>query len=161
MKERESTDFEVGPITAAETRPMRHKVLRPHQAPEELVYPGDEAPESRHVGAFVGSRLVGVATVVPGPMPGIPDEHAWQVRGMATLPEFRGRGLGTAMLRALIAHVAGHSGTVLWCNARTPALRFYKRLGFATRGGEFLIPISGPHYMLWRAISPKSDSRIG
>lgn len=152
------TDFEVRPITAGETRQLRHQVLRPHQAPDELVYPGDEAAESLHVGAFADGRLVGVATVVPGPMPGIADEHAWQVRGMATLPEFRGQGAGSAMLGALVAHVAGRGGTAIWCNARTPAVRFYEKMGFAAKGGEFLIPVSGPHYMLWRAITPGSKA---
>jgi ribosomal protein S18 acetylase RimI-like enzyme len=149
-------EFEVRPITAVETRPLRHAVLRPHQAPEELVYPGDDMPESLHVGGFAGCRLVGVATVVPGPMPGVPDESAWQVRGMATLPEFRGRGLGKAMLGALVTHVAGQNGKVIWCNARTPAVGFYRKLGFETRGGEFLIPVSGPHYMMWRGLPPKT-----
>jgi ribosomal protein S18 acetylase RimI-like enzyme len=149
-------DREVRAISAEETRLLRHKVLRPHQAPEELVYPGDTERDSLHVGAFVGGALVGVASVVRRPMAGESAESAegaWQLRGMATLPGFRGRGLGAAMLRACIGHVARSGGSTIWCNARTPAVDFYRKLGFETRGSEFEIPVSGPHFVMLRAVS--------
>lgn len=142
-------------ITADQTRPLRHKVLRPHQKPEELVYPGDSEPGSLHAGYFVDGVLVGIASAVRNPMPGQAASSAWQLRGMAVLPEFRGRGAGTAMLSACIAHVARSQGTLLWCNARTPAVGFYRRLGFTTKGEEFEVPVSGPHFLMWRAISAR------
>jgi ribosomal protein S18 acetylase RimI-like enzyme len=146
-------DWEIRVISAEDTRLLRHKVLRPHQAPEELVYPGDVDRESLHVGAFVRGTMVGVASVVRRPMAGQSAEGVWQLRGMATLPGFRGKGLGAALLRACISHVASQGGSTIWCNARSPAVAFYRKLGFETVGGEFEIPVSGAHFVMLRTIS--------
>ena len=159
------TAIEIRSITAEETRMLRHAILRPHQAPETLVFPGDLEAESLHVGVFVNDQLVGVASVVPGPMLGatMPAEthtNGWQLRGMATCHEFRRKGFGAAMVRACIDHVARHGGTVIWCNARTPAVPFYESLGFETKGDEFQIPISGPHFRMWREVSPQDQDRL-
>lgn len=146
-------DWQIRVVSAEDTRFLRHKVLRPRQAPEELVYPGDADEDSLHVGAFVDGGMVGVASVVRRPMAGESAQGAWQLRGMATLPDFRGRGLGAALLRACISHVARRGGSVIWCNARTPAVAFYRKLGFEARGAEFEIPVSGPHFVMLRAVS--------
>jgi ribosomal protein S18 acetylase RimI-like enzyme len=147
--------WEIRAVTAEDTRLLRHKVLRPHQAPGELVYPGDSDRESLHVAAFAGGAMVGAASVVRRPMPGESASDHWQLRGMATLPDFRGRGIGAALLRACIAHVARSRGSILWCNARTPAVGFYIKLGFQTKGREFLVPVSGPHFVMVRDVSPE------
>ena len=64
------SDCEVRAVDAAAVRPLRQALLRPHQRVEELVYPGDDHPETLHVGAFRHGHLVGVATIVSRPMPG-------------------------------------------------------------------------------------------
>jgi len=151
------SECEIRPIAAEETRLLRHLILRPHQAPETLVYPGDLEPESLHTGAFVDGRLAGIASVVHRPMPGGTDEAGWQLRGMAVLPEFRRKGYGEAMVRACIAHVARNGGTILWCNARKLAVPFYRSLGFAIEGKEFEVPTTGPHFVMWRTV--RSENR--
>jgi ribosomal protein S18 acetylase RimI-like enzyme len=158
-------EWTVRPIAAADTRLLRHKILRPHQAPEELVYAGDDDAESLHLGTFLDGDLVGVATVVPMAAPdrlGMPDrpgerpgERAWQLRGMAVMPEFRGRGFGAAMVKGCMAHVARRGGGLMWFNARLVAVEFYRKLGFEAKGDRFEIPISGQHYVMWRAIAPQ------
>lgn len=142
---------DIRPISAAETRPLRHALLRPHQPAERLVYPGDDAPQTLHAGAFLGGRLVGIASVTPGPSNGAAWPAPWQLRGMATAPEVRGRGYGRALIVACLAHIAAHGGRTLWCNGRTSALPFYRALGFQAHGEEFLSD-TGPHYVLWRAV---------
>jgi ribosomal protein S18 acetylase RimI-like enzyme len=154
-------EFEVRPIGAEETRMLRRLILRPFQQPHELVYPGDLDLQSLHVGAFVGGELMGVASVVPNLMPGDNRETAWQLRGMAARPEARRMGLGTAMLRACLRHVACGGGTLLWCNARTHAVPFYRRLGFETKGEEFQVPQSGPHFVMWRVVRPENGTPGG
>lgn len=51
---------------------------------------------------------------------------------MAVLPGFRGRGIGTALLKHLLgdARQAGHPSLSLSVDARNPACRLYERLGF-------------------------------
>ena len=134
--------------TAEETRPLRHAVLRPHQRPEELVYPSDDAPGTLHAIVRDGDRVVGTATVSREPHPRDPAEGDWRVRGMATAPEARGAGIGAALLQACVDHARAAGGRRVWCNARTPARTFYERAGFAVEGEEFELPGIGPHWLM-------------
>ena len=139
-------------IGAEDVRPLRGRLLRPGQSADELVYPGDSLPGALHLGAYLRGDLVGIASVSPESPPGEDDDRAWRVRGMATAPEVRGAGVGGALLEACLAHVRAHGGRVAWCNARTPAVGFYQRFGFATEGEEFDIPGIGPHFVMRRAL---------
>ncbi|MBA3468298.1 MAG: GNAT family N-acetyltransferase [Herpetosiphonaceae bacterium] len=141
----------VRPITVAETRPLRSQVLRPGQPPENLVYPGDDTLESWHVGAFVDSALVGIASIYREVHPDLSAPQAWRLRGMAVDPGMQRRGLGRALVLACIAHVKAQSGRQLWCNGRTSAADFYRSLGFELVGEEFPTE-SGPHYVMRLAL---------
>ncbi len=147
----ELLDVEVRLIRAADTRPLRQRVLRPHQSVGELVFGGDDHPDALHVGAFHDGHLLGIASVAPAPAPGT-GEPAWQLRGMAVLPGAQGQGVGRQVLDACLTHLRSHRATLLWCNGRTPALGFYTRLGFTAVGEEFVVPHSGPHYVLTHSL---------
>ena len=138
-------------IPVAETRPLRRSVLRPHQTLEELAE--HETDGAFAVGAFDGDELVAVGFVAPEGEPG-----AWRVRGMATAPEARGRGAGTAVLEALVAHAAGHGATRLWANVRTPAQSLYGRAGFVVSSEEFELPEIGPHVVMERPTAGPGDT---
>src|SRR5690348_7098467 len=107
-------EFDVRPVSLAETRGLRREVLRPHQPVEEIA--GHEPAAAVGFGAFDGEELVAVGLVGPDGEPG-----DWRVRGMATAPRARGQGGGTEILRALVRHAIDHGATRVWCNARTPA----------------------------------------
>jgi ribosomal protein S18 acetylase RimI-like enzyme len=132
-------------VPAELTRPLRQAVLRPHESLEELA--SHEQPGAHAVGAFDGERLIAVGFVGPD---GEVDE--WRVRGMATAPEARGRGAGSAVLGALIEHAAAQGATRIWCNARIPALSLYARAGFEVESEEFEIPGIGPHVVMARRV---------
>lgn len=51
------------PVTTAETRPIRHAVLRPHQSLARLAFPGDDAPDTLHIGIFLNNQLVGITSI--------------------------------------------------------------------------------------------------
>jgi ribosomal protein S18 acetylase RimI-like enzyme len=58
---------------------------------------------------------------------------------VAVVPEYRGMGVGTALLRALISRAweVGYRGISLSVDSRNPALRLYERLGFqVVKSGE-------------------------
>lgn len=60
-------------------------------------------------------------------------ERAIHVVDVALLPEHRSRGIGTALLRALIAEAAANGQAVtLSVDRDSPARSLYRRLGFAT-----------------------------
>lgn len=145
--------IEIRPITAADTLPLRHAILRAGLPRETAIFPNDDAASSRHFGAFVDGALVGVATIHFSPLLDQPDfDPAYQVRGMATAPEMQGRGAGGALLEACAAAAREAGAQWLWCNARTPALGFYARYGFKTQGGVFDIPTAGPHVRMLRPL---------
>jgi GNAT superfamily N-acetyltransferase len=134
-------------------RPLRQAVLRPHERAEDLVWPGDEASAALHAGARDDSgAIVGVATVVPEPYPRDPRSGDWRLWGMATAPDARGRGVGRALLATCLANARGHGARRVWCTARTGALRFYERAGFAVESDVFDVPGIGPHVYMTLAL---------
>jgi GNAT superfamily N-acetyltransferase len=145
-------NVEIRPADLAQVRRVRHLVLRPHQRPEDLVYGGDDGPGALHLGAFEADRLVAIASITREPPPGSEDAAAWRVRGMATLPELRGRGIGGELLETCVAHARSHGGSFVWCNGRIGARAFYGRHGFAVARGPFEIPGIGPHVELRRSL---------
>ena len=142
-------------IDVQAARILRHQLLRPGRPADELVFPGDDAPDTLHSGAVEEERLVGIATIICEPSPGEEDDRAWRVRGMATLPEVRGRGYGGLLLERCVEHAVNHGGRLLWCNARAGAVGFYRRYAFTTRGDAFDIPDLGTHYLMTRALSQR------
>jgi GNAT superfamily N-acetyltransferase len=73
---------------------------------------------------------------------------------MATTEHLRGRGIGARLIDRVLAHVASHRGGLVWCFARIPALRFYSRAGFVTRGQPWVDPDLGPHVAMWQHVDP-------
>jgi predicted GNAT family N-acyltransferase len=141
----------IRPITAEEVRPLRQVVLRPGQAPESCVYPGDDLADTVHFGAVDDAgRVVGIASLYREDRAGGP-AGGWRLRGMATDPSVRGAGHGAAVLDASIDHVAAQGGSELWCNARMPAVGFYRRAGFEVVSDEFEVEGIGPHVVMVRA----------
>lgn len=148
-------NIEVRPITAEETWPLRLAVLRPGRPIESARFPGDDAPGTRHFGAFRNGQLLGIASLYAAEMPARPGELAFQLRGMATAPEARGLGLGRALVHACIEFARESGVRLIWCNARTGAVGFYRKLGFEVFGNEFEIADVGPHFrMAWPAGKP-------
>lgn len=140
--------IQVRPITADEALPLRMSVLRPGRPIEAAQYDGDEAPTTRHFGAFHDGQLLGIATLLRVEMPEQPRETALQLRGMATAPEVRGQGFGRALIIACLDFARESNVPLLWCNARTSAVGFYRKLGFEIVSAEFIVPDVGPHFRM-------------
>jgi GNAT superfamily N-acetyltransferase len=146
----------IRPATPAEIIPLRIAILRPGQPPAACQYPGDHAPDARHAGAFTpDGRCVGAASIFREP--DSDGQDAYRLRGMAVDPDYRGAGVGRALLQMLVAQAAAAGVRPLWCNARLPAVGFYARLGWHAVGDPFDIPeAGGTHYrMRLRADAPQ------
>ncbi len=57
---------------------------------------------------------------------------------MAVLPAWRGHGVGTALLLALIERARGRGWTRVTLHAQVGAIGFYRRFGFQAHGAVFL-----------------------
>jgi GNAT superfamily N-acetyltransferase len=135
----ENSAVDIRTIAARDTTALRDAVLRPGLLPGS-VYPGDDAADTLHLGAFIGDTLAAVATLCREPIPGPRSATSWRLRGMATLPEHRGRGLGKELAQRCIAYGAGQRGTVVWCTSRIATVPFYQVLGFVECGEPFRLP---------------------
>ncbi|MCB9684348.1 MAG: GNAT family N-acetyltransferase [Alphaproteobacteria bacterium] len=123
---------------------MRHAVLRPGRPRETALFAGDEDADTRHWGALLDDRIVGVVSVMAAPAPDGIDAD-WQLRGMAVLSELQGAHVGAALVRTVHAEVAAP----MWCNARAAVEGFYARQGWRAVGELFEIPPIGPHRRMW------------
>ena len=105
------------------------------QVPEAEEWDGMDAA-SRHVIAVSRDGMaLGTGRLLPD----------GRIGRMAVLKAWRGRGVGSALLRALIAMAReqGHAETRL--HAQTHALDFYRKQGYTPLGAEFM-EAGIPHY---------------
>lgn len=137
-------------------RPLRLEHLRPGQAPESVVYRSDEDPTARHYAVRdEGGRVIGVGSVhfsnrlageAPHEAPGM------RIRGMAVEEAWQGKGVGAALLEAMLAMASEAGIREAWANARTATIGFYERTGFRPVSHEFDIPTIGPHRVVARRV---------
>jgi GNAT superfamily N-acetyltransferase len=135
----------VRPVALADTRVLRQRVLRPAETVEQQAE--HEPPDAFAAGAFAGGELVAVGLIGREGTPG-----SWRVRGMATAPEHRARGYGTAVLAALLAHAQAAGAARVWCTARLPARSLYERAGFVVCSEVYEPPGIGPHVKMERRL---------
>lgn len=138
-------------ITPAETLFLRQRVLKPFLSLEECVIPGDDFETTFHWGLFIKDRLVSVATFMGEDHPDFHFSKSFRLRGMATDPEFAGKGLGSLLLKEAEQDLLKHDLDFLWFNARIKAFPFYERLGFKYHGDIFEIDRIGPHKVMYKS----------
>jgi len=139
---------EVLRIKTVDTYPIRHKMLRPSGTLEDCIFPGDSDEMTFHLGAFVGKKLVSVASFYFEKHPEFEDLYQFRLRGMATLPDYQGQGLSSSLLRTAFPLIKQNQCTLLWCNAREKAMGFYLKLGFKSSGDFFPLPQIGSHILM-------------
>jgi GNAT superfamily N-acetyltransferase len=163
------TNIHCQTVTPEQVYPVRHKVLRPGRPFETAKFDGDLNKDTIHFGIFIDEELVGVCSLYPRPLPDnyqakVPGvglinhsktcTNTWQLRGMATLAEHQGKGLGSQLLQYVASEV--HKLTpnpTIWANARVAALNLYLRNGYEVSSEEFEVPLIGPHFLVVRSNS--------
>jgi predicted GNAT family N-acyltransferase len=109
-------------------RPVREKVFIEEQGvPRELEWDQWDERCEHAVACDSKGRAIGTARLVPD----------GRIGRMAVLVEWRRRGVGAALLEALVALARERSMPRVTLHAQTRAAGFYRRFGFNERGGEF------------------------
>ncbi len=127
----------------AEAGPIRFAVFVDEQkVPAEIELDEHDAA-SLHVIVRSDGRAVGTGRLLPTEMEGsrarLDGAHAVSHIGrMAVRREFRGRGVGAAMLLALIDAARARGDGEIVLSAQIHALGFYCRFGFVAEGGAYL-----------------------
>ena len=142
----------VRPIEPDRIVDLRHAVLRAGYGRDSAIFAGDTDPGSYHVAAVIEDVIIGCATLHreryddAWPL-------AWRLRGMAVDAQYRKSGIGHRLLTAIESHARQTDySPLLWCNARTPAVPFYRRAGWEIVSDEFDIPTAGPHFRMLKRL---------
>lgn len=139
-------------ISAEETYPVRHAVLRKGRPIESCVLPGDDLPSTFHLGGFLDDKLVAVASFFIENNVEHQFYHAAQVRGMAVLEAYHGKGYGQQLLTYGEHLLQEQPIAIIWMNARINAIGFYTKLNYQTIGTVFDVPLVGKHYVMFKNI---------
>ncbi len=129
--------------------PLRYEILRAGLPRQMAYFPGDDAPQTVHIAAVQNGKVIGCATIMLNSYQG---EPAYQLRGMAVDPAHQKSGLGRKLLSEADRIAAENNIRLFWANCRTPAVGFYKKLGWIAVSEEFEIPTAGPHFRMVRRL---------
>ncbi|SHK35459.1 GNAT family N-acetyltransferase [Hymenobacter psychrotolerans] len=115
-------------IAPSHTYLLRHEVLWPDK-PLDYVKLDDDA-EGYHYGAFQDDQLVAVISLF------VNGSEA-RFRKFATSPAYQRQGIGSALLRYVVAEARRLEASCLWCDARQDSAGFYARFGMQPEGDVF------------------------
>jgi GNAT superfamily N-acetyltransferase len=148
------TDILVRAVTADAVRALRHAVLRAGRPESSARFAIDQQAETWHLAAYAGDRVVGVVTFFPDAYPGTPGQRAERFRSMAVDAEWRGRGVGTLLMREAARRLRERGVELTWAHGRDTALGFYEAMGFRVEGDGFIDPDTDiPHHNVVAEVS--------
>lgn len=111
--------------------------------PEALEWDADDAGSLHFLVVDRAGQAIACARLLP-------DGH---IGRMAVLPDWRGRGVGRALLAAVLDAAQAHGHDTLRLSAQTHAAAFYARAGFSTVGGEYQ-EAGIPHVAMEKSLPP-------
>lgn len=120
---------------------LRNDILR---KPLGLSFtPADFQKEQQNIliGAFEVNKIVGCCVLTKV------NEQTIQLRQMAVNNEFQGKGVGKQIVQYAEKIAQEEKYETIMMHARSVAVSFYKKLGYAIEGNEFM-EVSIPHFMM-------------
>lgn len=139
-------------ITAPETYSVRLPVLRKGKPVESCHFDGDNSATTIHFGLYLNQELVGIVSLFKKTNPLFSEKNQFQIRGMAVLENHRKKDFGKALLIHCEEECKNQDGDLIWFNARTEAVEFYKKMGYHKNGTPFEIPDVGEHVIMLKKI---------
>ncbi len=112
--------------------------IEEQHVPREREQDGKDT-ESRHFGISTEGKVIGVCRVrLAG--------SAAKIERVAVLKDYRNKGIGGVLMKYILQEL-GRAGDVqlFKLSSQAQAVPFYERLGFVTRGGEYM-DAGIPHY---------------
>ncbi|MDX1604921.1 MAG: GNAT family N-acetyltransferase [Candidatus Competibacterales bacterium] len=132
----------------AELYAIRRRVFVEEQQVPESLERDKHDPRSQHVIARDRQgRAIGTGRLLP-------DGHIGRV---AVLPEWRGHGVGIALMEVLLTLARERGLDLIRLNAQTAVIPFYQRLGFNPEGAEFM-EAGIPHRSMWLHLTDRSPT---
>lgn len=106
-------------------------------SPEELV----TEKNNMLIAAFEDERILGCCMLVEQ------KPEIVRLRQMAVLNDLQGKGIGRALMQFAENIARDHGYKTIMMHARKHALGFYEKMGYTTKGDEF-IEITIPHFVM-------------
>lgn len=143
-------------IDVLATHDLRARVLRVGTTSSLVDFPEDAFEDTFHLGVEFGGVLIAISTWIIRQHPDHPSRRGLQLRGMATdpSPNVRGRGFGSMLLLAGLDRARAAGTDIVWANARTTVVDFYRAHGFTVEEPDFISADTGlPHHRVYIDIS--------
>jgi len=129
-------------------RPVRERVFVDEQkVPRELEWDEWDDASDHAVALDARGNPIGTARLLPD----------GRIGRMAVLEDWRGKGVGAALLHAMLERARSRSMARAFLHAQLQAAGFYRRFGFSERGGEFL-EAGIPHVEMILELFPRKGS---
>lgn len=139
-------------ISAKETFIVRHPVLRKGKPIETCAFKGDDLKTTHHFGLFDNSDLIGIISLFLKTNTIFAENLQAQIRGMAILESHQKKGFGEILVKHCEKYCISNQFDLIWFNARTAAVGFYKKMGYEIKGNPFEIPEVGEHYLMYKKL---------
>jgi predicted GNAT family N-acyltransferase len=129
-------------------RPVReHVFIGEQKVPREIEWDEWDDASDHAVALDTRGNPIGTARLLPD----------GRIGRMAVLKEWRRKGVGAALLHAMLERARSRSMARAVLHAQVQAAGFYRRFGFSERGGEFL-EAGIPHVEMSLELSPPKGS---
>jgi len=130
-------------------RPFRLRNLY-NRLPEKLgIYPEDFVKTTKHFVLYIDENVTSCLTLIKKKNKPS-DPESYQIRGMVTIKEFRGRGYASMLINHLSKNLKKKKTKIIWCNSRVSAINFYKKNRFEETGLSFKKKLIGAHQRVAR-----------
>jgi ribosomal protein S18 acetylase RimI-like enzyme len=139
-------------IRSKETYIVRQPVLRKGKPVESCIFEGDDLKDTYHFGLYESGELIGIISLFTKINSIFAEKNQAQIRGMAVLESHQKRGFGEALVKHCENFCIEKDIKLIWFNARTAAVGFYKKLNYQTVGKPFDIKDVGEHYLMYKEI---------
>lgn len=139
-------------ISFQETFSVRHLILREGKPIETCYFVGDDFPDTKHFGLFVNEKIMGVISIYKNKNTIFKFPNQYQIRGMAVLKEFQGKGYGKLLVQYCENYLNNSNSPLIWFNARETALPFYEKIGYTKTGFPFEISDVGVHFLMFKKL---------
>lgn len=136
-------------VWSADSEPLktvrRAVFIEEQQVPESEEWDDDDAGADHALARASDGRPIGTARLTPD----------GRIGRMAVVADWRGEGVGAALLRFLIERAQARGMTRLSLHAQTHAIPFYAQAGFVAEGDEYL-ECNIPHRNMVLTLSPSA-----
>ena len=137
-------------ISALDTYSVRHSVLREGKPIASCQFDGDDLTATHHFGYFLNNKIVGIISIFKNNNSIFASESQYQIRGMAVLLEHQKKGIGETLVLFSEDFIKKMAIPIIWFNARTSAVGFYKKLDYQVVGIPFEIEDVGEHSLMFK-----------